>query len=163
MQNEILAVVRASTPRRWLGIFVLGSLGCLLVYLGFTTSPSFAWQMFLIITGFAFLWLANATRRATEFQIELTRQEIRTSSGEIIAYIGDITQVERGVFAMKPSNGFLLRLKTSRARRWQPGLWWAMGRKVGIGGVTPASQSKAMAQILEAILAEAVQEADHAN
>jgi hypothetical protein len=58
------------------------------------------------------------------------------------------------MFDMKPSNGFALKLKKARTRRWQPGLWWAIGRRVGIGGVTPGSHSKTMAQMLEALLAQ---------
>jgi hypothetical protein len=40
-------------------------------------------------------------------------------------------------------------------RRWQPGLWWRLGKRVGVGGVAPGHQTKAMAQIIEALLAEA--------
>ena len=81
----------------------------------------------------------------------------------MIALIDEIERVERGMFAMKPSNGFLLRLKSRRQRSWQPGLWWALGRRVGIGGVTPGSQSKVMAQMLEALLVERAQAPDQAS
>ncbi len=163
MQDEILAVVRASALRRWFGIVVMAALGGLLIYLAMSRPPALQWQVFLIGMGVFALWLADATRRATENQIELTQDGLRSSSGEVIALIDEIERVERGMFAMKPSNGFLLRLKKRRQRSWQPGLWWALGRRVGIGGVTPGSQSKVMAQMLEALMVERAQAPDQAS
>ena len=163
MQDEILAVVRASVLRRWFGIVVMAALGGLLIYLAMSRPPALQWQVFLIGMGVFALWLADATRRATENQIELTQDGLRSSSGEVIALIDEIERVERGMFAMKPSNGFLLRLKKRRQRSWQPGLWWALGRRVGIGGVTPGSQSKVMAQMLEALMVERAQAPDQAS
>lgn len=163
MQDEVLTVVRASAPRRWFGIIVMAALGGLLIYLAMSRPPALQWQVFLIGMGVFALWLADATRRATENQIELTHDGLRSSSGEVIALIDEIERVERGMFAMKPSNGFLLRLKKRRQRSWQPGLWWALGRRVGIGGVTPGSQSKVMAQMLEALMVERAQAPDQAS
>lgn len=155
MTNEVMATVSASIPRRWLGVGVMATLGVLLLYIAFAIPPgAFLWQAFLVTIGVAALALAEKTRRATERSVELTAEGLRDSSGELIAPIDQIAKIERGTFAMKPSNGFLVRLKTPRARRWLPGLWWATGRRVGIGGVTPGSQTKFMAQMLEAMLAE---------
>ncbi|SHJ39436.1 hypothetical protein SAMN05444000_10848 [Shimia gijangensis] len=155
MTDEILATVSASAPRRWLGVGVMALLGALLLYVAFAIPPGkFLWQAFLVVLGLAALALAEKTRRATERVIELTAEGLRDSAGEMVASIEQIDRIERGTFAMKPSNGFLVRLKTPRARRWLPGLWWATGRRVGIGGVTPGSQTKFMAQMLEAMLAE---------
>ena len=79
---------------------------------------------------------------------------MRSTSGEEIAALDDIAAIRRGMFDLKPSNGFTVHLKKPRSRRWQPGLWWAFGRRVGIGGVTPGSEAKSMAQIIEALLVE---------
>lgn len=155
MTDEVMATVAASTPRRWLGVGVMSLLGAILLYVAFFVPPeAFLWQIFLVVLGLAALAMAQKTRRATMRVIELTAQGLRDSSGEVIAPLEQIEAIERGTFAMKPSNGFLVRLKTPRARRWLPGLWWAMGRRVGIGGVTPGSQTKFMAQMLEAMIAE---------
>ena len=93
-------------------------------------------------------------RRSTELTIELTRSELRDSSGTCIARIEDITAVERGLLAFKPSNGFMLKTRTPGPRVWRPGIWWRIGRRVGIGGVMPGHQTKAMAEILAALQAE---------
>ncbi|GAA6179310.1 hypothetical protein NBRC116594_07480 [Shimia sp. NS0008-38b] len=152
--TEILATITATGPRRVFGIATLASLGGLLLYLGLSTSPAFLWQVFLVVMGVLVLLLAEKTRRATEQHIQLTRAGLASSSGEIIASLEDIAAIKRGMFDLKPSNGFTVILKRPRSRRWLPGLWWAMGRRVGIGGVTPGSQAKSAAQILDALLAE---------
>ena len=37
---------------------------------------------------------------------------------------------------------------------WQPGLWWRLGNRIGVGGMTPGSQAKAMAEIIAIKLAQ---------
>ena len=94
-------------------------------------------------------------RRATSNAIELTATILRDSDGTVIARIEDIEHIDRGVFAFKPSNGFLLRTKagTGGTREWRPGLWWRMGRRIGIGGMTPGRQTKYMAEAIATIIA----------
>lgn len=156
MTDEVLAEVRASAPRRWLAVGMMGILGALLLYVAFATPPAvLGWQIFLIVFGLIAVMLADKTRRATERVVQLTAEGLRDSSGAHIAGLDEIDRINRGMFAMKPSNGFTLVLKQPRARTWQPGLWWALGKRVGIGGVTPGSQTKFMAQMLEAMVVEA--------
>lgn len=152
--NEVLATAGASVPRRWMGIATMFALGGILIYIALSTAPTVGWRVFLIVIGAGALVLGDATRRATEKVIELTETELRMSDGEVIATFDEIEKVQRAMFDSKPSNGFALKLKAPRTRRWQPGLWWAIGRRVGIGGVIPGHQTKAMAQILEALMAQ---------
>ncbi|MEO0931422.1 MAG: hypothetical protein AAFY14_12360, partial [Pseudomonadota bacterium] len=91
-------------------------------------------------------WLAERLRRATLLRIELTATDIRDSSGMVLATMDDIIGVDRGIFAFKPSNGFTLVMKNKKPRSWAPGLWWRLGRRVGVGGVTSAGQAKFMAE-----------------
>lgn len=154
---EVLASITASPMRRLLGMLTLMILGGVLVYVALTTSPALHWRLFLLVLGGLVLWLAEATRRATENSIELTLEGMRSSNGEIIAPLSNIAMIRRGMFDLKPSNGFTVVLKEPRMRRWQPGLWWAYGRRVGVGGVTPGSEAKALAQIIEALLVERAQ------
>ncbi len=153
--SEVLATISASAGRRWMGFLSMYALAILLVYVAFSRPPELGWQVFLLITGGAAFWLADSLRRATARTIELTQEELRDTSGECIALVADITRVERGAFAFKPSNGFLVRTKTAQGpRRWLPGLWWRVGKQIGIGGVTPGSQTKFMTEILSALIAE---------
>ncbi len=154
MDDEILAVVETSAMRRWMGIIMLAGVGGLVIYVALATPPEPMWQAFLIVIGVLALWMAERMRRATEYRLELTQTQLRSSDGEIIALVGDIKKVDRGVFAFKPSNGFMLRTAAPGPRAWRPGLWWRMGRRIGVGGVTSAGQTKAMSEILSALLAE---------
>ncbi|MEM6576924.1 MAG: hypothetical protein AAF678_00405 [Pseudomonadota bacterium] len=159
--DDVLAVVRAPAGRRILGVALMGGLGVLLVTVAITQPPANpAWLLFLIVLGGIALWLAEAMRRATSLSVELTREGLRCSDGERIALIEEIETLERGTFAFKPSNGFLMKLRTKGPSRWRPGLWWRVGARVGIGGVTAASQAKAMAEMIAALKFEQSENAD---
>jgi hypothetical protein len=72
----------------------------------------------------------------------------------VLARIDDVVAVDRGMFAIKPSNGFMLKLKTPAPRAWHPGLWWRLGRRLAVGGVTPGSQTRPVADIISVMIAE---------
>ena len=150
----VLAVVRASAGRRVLGLTALAALGILLIYVAFATPPTFLAQVFLILVGGGALWLADAMRRATANAVELTETELRDSDGTVIARIEDIEGLDRGFFAFKPSNGFLIKVVAKSDNHWRPGLWWRLGRRIGIGGVTPGHQTKVMSELLAVMMAK---------
>ncbi|SNS47914.1 hypothetical protein [Tropicimonas sediminicola] len=152
---EILATITPSTPRRVVGIIILCTFGSLLVYVGVTRPPEdLLLQLFMLVVGGGGLALSEAMRRATAKRLELTETELRDSSGEVLARIDQIVAIDRGTFAIKPSNGFLLRLSDSAAgNHWAPGLWWRLGRRVGVGGITSASEAKVTSEILTALVA----------
>lgn len=154
MQQDILATVNASTPRRWMGVGMLVIVGAIVIYVALASPPEPEWQVFLFITGAAAFWLAYRMWYATEDAVELTHTELRTRSGQLICSIPDIEAVDRGVFAFKPSNGFLIKTQTAGGRTWAPGLWWRVGRRIGIGGMTSASEAKFMSEMISAMLAE---------
>lgn len=153
MSSEVLAVVEATQPRRIMGAGMLAVMGALLLYVAMNTAPGL-WALVILVTaGTGSLWLSVRLWQATTDRVELTEQELRTGTGEVIARIEDVQSVDRGFFAFKPSNGFVLRLKAPGRRTWQPGLWWRTGRRVGIGGVTPGVQGKGMADMLAGMIA----------
>lgn len=159
MEDEVLAVVSVSQIRRWIGVGILATVGFMAIYVAISTSPDFTAQLFLIVVGILAIWMADKMRRATGLWIELTATEIRDSSGQVIVKVDDIVSVDSGFLAFKPSNGFLVRSKISQPRVWQTGLWWRVGKSIGIGGVTPGSQAKSMAQIILMMLATRNQDA----
>jgi hypothetical protein len=160
MQDNVLTVVEASSVRRWMGVIMLGGLGGLVIYVALVAPPKLGWQVFLIIVGTLSLWMAEKMRRATEHRIELTETELRSSDGQILALVSEIESIDRGVFAFKPSNGFMVRTTVPQSRAWRPGLWWRMGRRIGVGGVTSAGQTKSMSEVLSALLAQRDQVAE---
>jgi hypothetical protein len=156
---SVLAEARPSAARRGLALVVLVALGAMLLWLGLTLPDGGALtRVGLILGGLLVLIGAEAMRRATGCPLVLTETALMEldrdgKPGRVVAPLDQIAAVERGTFAMKPSNGFLLRLRTPASRVWAPGLWWRMGRRIGVGGVVSAPQAKAMAQIIEFRLA----------
>jgi hypothetical protein len=153
MSSEILAVVEATPARRVIGVAMLGMLGALLLYVALNATPGLGALLFLIVCGCGSLWLSVRLWQSTLDRVELTEEELRTGSGEVIARVEDIESVDRGFFAFKPSNGFVVTLKQRSPRAWNPGLWWRLGRRVGVGGVTPGVQGKGMADMLSGLIA----------
>lgn len=152
--DGIYATVRASPVRRWFGYGVLFSLGAVVLYTTLSHPPAVHWMLFMLIFGVAMLWLAERLRRATTMVITLTKDELLDSTGTVLARLEDVQSVERGAFALKPSNGFTLVMKRKSQRTWAPGMWWRMGYRVGVGGVTAAGQSRFMAEKIALRLAE---------
>ncbi|MDF0600138.1 hypothetical protein P1J78_05290 [Psychromarinibacter sp. C21-152] len=155
MSDEIIATLAPSQGRRWIAVAMLLVLGGLLLWLAFSTpAAALLVQLFLLGLGLAALVMAELIRRATETWIELTEDGLRDGTGRELCRMDRIAAVERGAFAFKPSNGFLVRLTEPGERAWQPGLWWRFGRRVGVGGVTPAGQGKFMADMIALRLRE---------
>ncbi|MEL7091594.1 MAG: hypothetical protein AAFN94_07660 [Pseudomonadota bacterium] len=149
----ILATINASPGRRILGVGGVWMLAGIVLWVAVSTPPALGWQVFLLAVGGAAIWLAERMRRATALRLELTETELRDSGGTVIARTEDIIGLDRGIFAFKPSNGFLLKLRQAEGRVWRPGLWWRLGNRVGIGGMTPGHQAKVMAEVISAMVA----------
>jgi hypothetical protein len=159
--EEVLAMVTVSASRRWLALGMLAVLGMLLVIFGFTAPPAqILLQVFVVSLGALSLALSAKMYASTGSHIALTRSGLRDGDGTLIAPVQAIKSVDRGAFAFKPSNGFLLRLDLALLdgaqlpRSWRPGLWWRLGARVGVGGVTPGNQTKIMAELIQALIAE---------
>lgn len=149
-----IVTLKASRVRRLFALVVLLALAFMLLWIGAVRPPVHAgWRIFLLVDGFLMLWLAEMLRQATRLELHLSEDALRDSNGRILARVDQITAVERGLFAFKPSNGFLLRLNVPVRRGWAPGVYWSVGRRVGVGGVTSASDAKAMAEVISAMLA----------
>lgn len=147
--NRIVKV-EPSPPRRLLGVGLLLVVGFLLIVTGMAsiqvTNP---YSLIQIGVSLAVFWSAWRVYRATSSHIVLKGGCIISSDGTLIARVDKITRVDRSLFAFKPTNGLLLLLDEPMASAWQPGLWWRIGRRVGIGGCTPRSQAKQLAEVLE--------------
>lgn len=153
--SEILVRLDVSPMRRWFAVVMLLGLGAMLLYIAAVAPPSDLLGLFsLVLFGFGALWFGIKMQRATTYGLILTREGISTSSGIVVCGIDDIASVDRGFFAFKPSNGFLIRLKESGDRHWSPGLWWRVKKRIGVGGVTSRRQAKEAADILSMLVAE---------
>lgn len=153
-QEDVLAEVTATPGRRVIGIGMLAALALLLLYVAVATPPALGWQIFLIALTIAALMVAQAMWKATQHTLQLTRTVLRDETGQVIVHMDDVASIDRGAFAFKPSNGFLLRLKKPYARDWRPGLWWRFSKRVGVGGMVPMRPTKFMAETIALILVE---------
>ena len=153
--ETVLAKVVPSAPRRIVATAMLGLLAVLLVYLAAVApSGTFVWTFFQLFLGLAAAWLAWRLWTASGRTLLLTSSTLRDSSGDVLCDVRSIQRVERGAFAFKPSNGFLLTLSDPGPRAWNPGLWWRIGRRIGVGGVTSAAHAKAMSEVISAMIQE---------
>lgn len=144
--DGILAEVDASSSRRMMACGVIYLLGVMLIYVAIATPPTLVLMLIVLGMGIGAMLLGEKLRRATLTKIIMTEDAIISSDGTVLAQMDQIISVDRGAFAFKPSNGFTLKLETKQPRSWAPGLWWRIGRYVGVGGVVSAGQSKFMAE-----------------
>ncbi len=152
--GDVIGELRASPGRRVFGVGVLSILGLLLLRMGLSGGSGTWLDGLVLVLGIGALWAGWIMYRATERSLVLTEEELRDSTGTVLARLDDIRGVDRGTFAFKPSNGFLLRTETRQPRLWQPGLYWRTGRRIGVGGITRAAESKALADLIAIKLAE---------
>lgn len=155
MPDAVLATLPPSPARRWIAMILLAVLGALLVWIALARPPeALGWRLFLLALGLGSVWMADRLRRATEVHLILTRTALADSRGRVLARVEDIRAVNSGVFAVKPSSGFTLVLAGRSPAAWEPGLWWRLGRRLGVGGVTAGREGKYMAEVLQMMLAE---------
>ena len=150
--DEILATLEVSAPRSWLGIAVTVLLGFLMFVIALTQPPQELHLLaVLIIVGIAALWSAWSMYKASTDAVILTRSALTSRSGTELCRIADIMSVDRGALAFKPSGGFLLGLRSRQSAAWVPGLWWRLGRRIGVGGVTRSAEARAMAELIDSL------------
>ncbi|SMX30266.1 hypothetical protein TRP8649_04409 [Pelagimonas phthalicica] len=149
MSDKELARIKASSGRRVIGTGAMLALGALMLYLAFATPPQNpVWLGFLIVCGLFALWTSQMLWQATSRILILTDEALIDSEGDVLARIDQIAKVDRGAFAMKPSNGFVIFLKEPMPKAWHPGLWWRLGKRVAVGGVTSGAETKPVADII---------------
>lgn len=155
MAIDVELEIYAPPARRWIGISTLYVLGILLVTLAiFRTPEDMGWTVFLLVMGVVSLWFAEKTRQATAHGLRLTPEGLWETGGRRIVALDDVQEVDRGLFAFKPSNGFLIVTESVQDNAWRPGLYWIIGRRIGVGGVVSRAQSKMMADTMSMMIAE---------
>ncbi len=154
METNYLARLRAQGPRRVLAIAAVALLGVGFLSLAVAEGMGAGWRIFLFALSFLMVWGAWAIHKATQVDIFLTREALVDGRGLVLASFDNIEAIERGVFAVKPTSGFLVRLKRPMPFHWAPGAWWRIGRRIGVGGSVSGLQAKAMAEILELAIAD---------
>ncbi|WP_052245347.1 hypothetical protein [Halocynthiibacter namhaensis] len=152
---DVLMELRVSDVRRVFALCVLIILGMLLLWnaLLITGAPILL-QLFLVALGLSVLALAEKMRRNTVGGLTLTQEALWNADGSCLVRMEDVVSIERGVFAFKPSNGFMINTRSAGGRFWAPGLVWRVGKRIGIGGITNARDAKSMVEVIVALTTE---------
>lgn len=153
MAAERSVEMQAAPARRVFALAALYLLGGLLIWLALVQPPAPLWLAFLLGLGTVVLVLAEAMRRATLLRLRLTARGLEDSAGTVVAAWDQIARIEQGTFAAKPANGFVIVLHAVAPRGWAPGMWWRLGRRIGVGGVTARRDARAMAEAMAARIA----------
>jgi len=150
-QTHILMRLKPSPIRRVVGVVMLAGFGVMAAMAGFEMPATrLAWRIALPLAGLFLLWLSWRTWTTTARGLELTPEVLRESDGgRVLATVDQIESVDNSAIALfKPAGGFVILLRTPAPRVWAPGLWWRLGRRVGVGGTTARVEAKAMASAL---------------
>ena len=151
--QSILAEVGIAPARRFallVGLFVLGGM---LAILGVTSDAQFIGRAILLVVGILLLYQAEVVRRTPIVTLQLTQEGLFQSDGVLLAAAEQFRSIDRGALAVKPTHGFTINLHEKQPRAWVPGLWWRIGRRVGVGGVTSAGAAKFMAEQIALMIA----------
>jgi len=150
-----LARLEVSPSRRSVGVVMQGGLGLFLLYIVATRGGGNLTIISVLgLTGSALIWFAWRFWNATNAALVLTTDGLFDSNGRHFCGFENIVKVDRGFFAFRPSAGFVIHTKAPVARGWAPGLWWAFGRRIGVGGATGRPAGKQMADIISVMLTE---------
>lgn len=139
---------------RWLVLITLTGFAVVSLFAAANSlgsQPLMAFFAALIAAGLGFT--AWSLGRADGNMVLFDGERLTDDSGAEICRLDEIEAVERGFAFFKPSSGFVLKLKTERGRAWNPGLWWRVGRRVGVGGATRGRAGKAMADEITTVMA----------
>ncbi len=151
--DDPIAVLSTSPFRRGIALAVQLALGVMMIGISLRLPEmNLVVQAPLIALGGFMIWRSHAMYRATDTQLILSRDGLFESSGRQLFAMDNVFRVERGAFAFKPTNGFLVTLKTGEPRAWVPGLWWRVGKRVGIGGVISGKAARDMADFIALML-----------
>lgn len=152
-EGDVILKIHVGGFRRMVSITAIIGLGAILVWFGLSAETAGALgKTIFVVCGLAMLALARSYYAATSVGLELTNDELRDTQGRVLCALQDVEIVDRSIFGFKPSNGVSLRLAQPGPVTWQLGLWWQVGRRIGIGGSTAPAQNKAFADAIRLIL-----------
>jgi len=150
--SEVLMELRVSGARRGFALCVIISLGILLLWnASIVTGAPVALKLFLVAMGLGAISLAEKMRRSTRGGLILTQEALWDANGTCLIRMEDVVSLERGVFAFKPSNGFMITGRAASGNLWAPGLYWRVGKRIGIGGITNVRDAKSMVEVIVAL------------
>jgi len=153
--TDVILKIQPSLMRRVFSVIVLALCAFVLISFAITgTAQSVGVKLVLISLGGMFLWQAQAGFRLSNTALILKRDGLFDEYDTLICSLSNIALIDRGWFSFKPSNGFLVRLHQPQSRKWVPGLYWRIGRRLGVGGALSPAQTKTMSDKILLLMQE---------
>ena len=103
-------------------------------------------QALCLALAVTFAWAATTLWRARANALVWDGEGLRDRFDTLRIPRATIVAVDTGAISLRPSQGFTLHLDRPVPRGWSPGLWWSLGRTVGVGGLTDRRETRALAQ-----------------
>lgn len=152
--EPIVVTVRRPEAFRWVLIFVAGGLALASLSIAFASvGRSAPTGVAMIAVAALTAWFCRALFISKAHEVCFDGERLYDDDGVLLCRIEEIVRVERGLAFFKPSSGFSLMLRETGDRAWSPGLWWRLGRRVGVGGATPGRAGRDMADAITGALA----------
>lgn len=151
--SEILARLQIAPVRRWVGVTILALIGVGLIYSGLVYPPAaLLGRLAIFLLGFLMILQAYWNLQVRSGALVLKEDGLWVENGPQLAALDNIETVQVSAFSIKPSNGFAVVLRSPARLKWVPGLYWCVGRRIGVGGATHPAQAKAMAELLSTLI-----------
>ena len=93
-------------------------------------------------------WFRRFLRVYAKVGFNINESGLFNLDDTLICSIIDIERVDVSPYTFKSANGFIIHLKTRRAFKFVPGLFWQVGRRISIGGMISKSESKYLSNTL---------------
>ncbi len=150
MENEKpLAIINPPTIKRYFFTILSLILSVLLLYEGFAIYFASGERLGFILVGLLLSGLTYLFYFNTGKALILYHDRMVSTDGELLFELHNISSIENGLFSFKPSNGVLFHLKEPMPSKWKLGLWWRIGKRVGIGGCTQKSSINLAVEIIK--------------
>ena len=150
-ENETLIVLRVSPVKSFLGSALLVTLGFTLLYSIHkkTAEENIILDLIFLSVALTLIYYGWRIIKAKQTGVKLTKLGIYDLNNTLLYRTSDIKYLDRGIFAIKPANGFIIHLNKPLAFHWHPGLFWCIRKRLAIGGLLSKQECKAFADLLE--------------
>ena len=144
-----LAIINPPVLKRYFFTLLSLILAVLLLYEGISFFLVSGDRLGFILVGLFLLGLTYLFYFNTGKALVLYEDRLVSTDGELLFELKNVTSIENGLFSFKPSNGVLFYLKEPMPFKWKLGLWWRIGKRVGIGGCTQKSSINFAVEIIK--------------
>lgn len=153
--DNIILKLKPSRGRRIVGAVLLMLCGFfILFYTVFAAQDALFFRVAALLIGALFLWQAQWNLRVSNTTITLTKEGLYAANGDLICRVSNMVEIDDGWFSFKPSNGFLVRLYEAEDPKWARGLYWRIGKRLGVGGAIEPAEVKALSAQLSLLIRE---------